>query len=87
MSADPSEPLLIVADNYKLATNYAGDHDLGPELGRRWRYISRMDQIVGRRGPGRYVYITAGECRTREQAERLAVVRWLDIYGFTHVDS
>jgi len=52
------QPLLIVADNYRLACHYATEHDLGRE-GRNWRYVSRIEQVRGMRG-GRYATITLG---------------------------
>lgn len=76
------QPLLVVADYYQLAVNYARRHNLG----RHWRHITRLHQIQGIRGPGEYVSLKAVENHSRDEAEREEIVRWLRAYGFTHVD-
>jgi hypothetical protein len=79
-------PVLILADNYRLARDYARDHDLGRE-GHGWRYVHDGQGIRGRSGPGRYVIVTIGAATWRQLDERSAMIRYLDSHGFELVDG
>lgn len=86
MSEDRN-PLLIVADSYRLACHYAQNHDLGSDRGpqARWCYVGEIHRALGRRGPGHFVYVTIGECSPREREERLQVIEHLRMAGFTRL--
>jgi hypothetical protein len=51
-------PLLVLADDYKLALQYAQINQLGPEAGGRWRLVRHPDQVRNIDGPGRFVIVT-----------------------------
>ena len=78
------EPLLILADSYRLACDYAHAHDLGRE-GPRWRYIREARHAYGRSGPGRYVVLTVPGARLgpHAYAERAELLAYLRAHGFT----
>jgi hypothetical protein len=81
--ADVNGPLLVLADCYRDAFQWAMARDLGPE-GRAWRHIWRPEHVQGLRG-GRYVYITRGAMSPAEYAEQDRVVAALRAAGFEEV--
>ena len=78
----PPPPLLIVADNYRLAWQYARDHDLGPER-RGWRYVSEPSQVLGMAG-GRYVTVSTGAAEGQDLQRLIEVERALRMRGFKY---
>jgi hypothetical protein len=80
-----SGPLFVVADNYQLACHYAREHDLGRERRDTWRYISRPEQVFGRRG-GRYVVVTLYSLTWQQWEERREILDTLHRNGFTRED-
>jgi hypothetical protein len=76
-------PLLVLADCYRDAFDWAMDLDLGSE-GRAWRHIWRPEHVQGLRG-GRYVRISRGSMSPAEYVEQDRVVAALRAAGFEEV--
>jgi hypothetical protein len=78
-------PLLVVADTYQLACHYAREHALGPERRDTWRYVSRPEQLLGRRG-GRYVVVSLYDSSIN-WSQRWEIIDTLRRNGFTREDA
>jgi hypothetical protein len=80
----PGPPLLVLAQHYRQACDYAREYDLGPP-GRRWRYVSEARHVLGYHGPGRYVVLSIPGERLgpRALAQRAGAVDYLRAHGFT----
>jgi hypothetical protein len=81
------QPLLVLADTYQQACDYARQHGLGRDGG-RWRYVREARQVRGRRD-GRYVLLTIPrhQLGRRDSIERLEILAILRYAGFTAVDG
>lgn len=80
------DPLLIVADDYRMAVNYAREHDLGPEGRHRWLFVTEPQQVTGRQG-GRYIVLSSlvGNRRAGWLHRRNKVLAALRMAGFTEL--
>jgi hypothetical protein len=76
-------PLLVLADCYRDAFQWAMDRDLGSE-GRAWRYVWRPDHVQGLRG-GRYVLIGRGGLPMDQFPARRQLLTALAMAGFDRV--
>lgn len=76
-------PLLVLADTFVMACDYADEHGLG-RVGGRWLYVRDARTAYGRNGPGRYVVVTVPGARLApgRAADRLDALRYLRSRGF-----
>lgn len=88
MTADRTAPLLVIADNYQQACDYAREHGLGRE-GRAWRYVTGPRWAYGYHGPGHYVALTipGGPTTHVERVARHDALAYLRAHGFTPHDG
>ena len=78
------QPLVILADDLKMAERYAQMTGLGPREAGRWVYAMDWTHVVGRYG-GRFVVVTAGALTGVAAERRMDLLRWLDRHDFVKV--
>jgi hypothetical protein len=81
----PENPVFVLADHYRMAVEYARANDLGPE-GRGWVFTTRLRQVLGRTGPGRFVWVSIGAAPRDLAEEQRVIATHLRLYGFTEAD-
>lgn len=73
-------PLVVIADNLRLAQHYARERELGRE-GVTWRFVHEWRQIRGM-APGRFTRVTLGQASAYHLAEHAEMATYLRATGW-----